>query len=118
MPASPSPQSHVEITQTQDTLTFSGWNGTEAAFQQTFSARAGDFSCESGFIEFVGERECEVISGIMACATNEVHLSKNSEGALIMKYNSRGFGLVYLIPSSASEWHWSRFMPYRPAKTP
>ena len=108
------PVSHVEIIQDQiDVIRFVGRNGDEVVFDETFSARNKDFTCTSGFIEFVGNRECEVVEGVMACATPEVHLSRTNEGALIMKYNSRGFGLVYLIPTVVSEWHWYRFRSYK-----
>ena len=108
------PISHVEIIQSQsDEIRFIAWKENGAAFEKTFAARDKDFTCKSGFIEFVGDRECEVVEGIMACATPEAHFNRNNEGALIMKYNSRGFGLVYLIPALVSEWHWYRFMPYQ-----
>jgi hypothetical protein len=106
--------SHVEIIQKQtDVIRFIGWTGDNAVFDKTFSVDNNDFTCKSGFIEFVGDRECEVVEGIMACATPEAHLSRNDQRALIMKYNSRGFGLVYLIPAVVSEWHWYRFAPYQ-----
>jgi hypothetical protein len=112
------PVSHVEIIQNQiDVIRFIGWNGDEVAFDETFSARNKDFTCKSGFIEFVGDRECEVVEGVMACETPEAHLNRSNDGALIMKYNSRGFGLVYLIPAVVSEWHWYRFTPYPPNET-
>lgn len=111
------PVSYIEIIQNQSGfIRFVGWNGDEIEFDQTFSTSNEDFTCKSGFIEFVGDRDCEVGEGIMACATPEVHLNRNNEGALIIRHNSRGFGLVYLIPAAVSEWHWYRFMPYQPSE--
>jgi hypothetical protein len=84
-------------------------SGNEILAEQFFSIEKKDFSCESGYIEFIGERECETGDGVMACATPETHLIKNNRGDLIVKTNSRGFGAVYLIPVYVSEWHWYRF---------
>lgn len=84
-------------------------SGNDIMHEQFYSLEKEDFSCESGYIEFIGKRECETGDGVMACATPETHLIKNARGDLIMKTNSRGFGAVYLIPVYVSEWHWYRF---------
>ena len=102
--------SHVEIFQENpNDIKVIAFSGNEILAEQFFSAEKNDFSCESGYIEFIGERECGTGAGVMACATPETHLIKNNRGDLIVKTNSRGFGVVYLIPVYVSEWHWYRF---------
>jgi hypothetical protein len=104
--------SHVEINQLENGgIKVTAWNENKPVTEQRFSKRNGDFTCKTGFVEFVGEKVCETGNGIMACATPETDLIKNNEGALIVKTNSRGFGAVYLIPVYVSEWHWYRFLP-------
>lgn len=102
----------VQIIQTENhDITLIALNGNTSLVEQSFSIENGDFSCKSGFVEFIGERVCETGNGVMACATPESDLIKNLEGDLIIKTNSRGFGAVYLIPVYVSEWHWYRFEP-------
>ena len=102
--------SHVEIFQENpNDIKVIAFSGNEILVEQLFSVEEQDFSCESGYIEFIGERECETADGVMACATPETHLIRNNRGDLIVKTNSRGFGLVYLIPVYVSQWLWYRF---------
>lgn len=102
--------SHLEIIQEENhDIKIVIWSTDLQFSKQTFHMERGSYTCESGFIELVGERVCEAGNGVMACATPETHMIKNSAGDLIIKTNSRGFGAVYLVPVYVSEWHWYHF---------
>ncbi|MEN8174351.1 MAG: hypothetical protein ABFS23_01220 [Pseudomonadota bacterium] len=106
--------SHVEIIQKRvDEIKVIAWQGSKLVIEQMFTKTDKDLTCQSGFIEVVGEQTCEAGTGVMACETPEIRLSKNTKGELIMRWNSRGFGMVYLIPATVSEWHWYRFEPLK-----
>ena len=68
----------VKIIQTENhDITLIALIGNTSLVEQSFSIENGDFSCKSGFVEFIGERVCETGNGVMACATPESDLIKN-----------------------------------------
>jgi hypothetical protein len=108
---------HVVIAQPDgEHLTFVAWQDEALLETMTYSRRNGDYKCEAGFVRFdtsegwFGDPGGEV----MGYEKGSNSFGKSEDGALIMRTESGGFGLVYLfIPAAVSESHWYRFEPKR-----
>ena len=118
---------HIEIQQPdQDTLRMKYWHEKELAYAQVFSASAGDFSCNAGWIErklpFItkGFAEKGGVGGFLGSITVRFVATPNY---LVAEWSGSVAGgaavipnpvIPMLFPIAGFENHWYRFKRVQP----
>ena len=84
-----------------------------------------DVKCAKGLLEIKAQDPQGLVSGdnVIGYESNVIQLAKDYAGSLILRFDSKGFGIVMLIPFAGSDWQWYKFPPItvppiqRPKKT-
>ena len=96
-----------------ETLTTEAWEGNRLVASIRFSANTDDFHCVDASIEFTrSEVVAEQVAGMQS---ETIRISKASDGSLVLKYSTAGFGLIGgILPAGGNGRSWSRFAPMDP----
>jgi hypothetical protein len=75
-----------------------------------YVAARGDFRCRDGTVEFASTQLVgEQVAGVQS---DTLQLAKASDGSLVLRHASSGFGLIVVVPAGGSEHRWYRFPPH------
>jgi hypothetical protein len=90
-----------------DTVEIVASNRNVSLISRRLVAGHGDFRCRDGTVELsstqlVGEQ----VAGVQS---DTLQLAKASDGALVLRHASSGFGLIVVVPAGGSEHRWYRF---------